>query len=141
MRSVFGIPVVTAVILSFVLTVPATAETRSVTLGVRMYCPACVYNVERTLRSVPGVKEVTVSLRNQMAFVTYDDLVTDVSDLVAATEGIGFKTRVLSIAEAAPLATDGPRTYSLQEGEEERGVLDFLRRLWLGFTGARESTQ
>ena len=127
--------------LSFALTTPASAAMRIATLGVKMYCPACVYNVERTLRSVPGVKEVTVSLRNQMAFVTYDDLVTDVSDLVAATEGIGFKTRVLSIAEAAPLATDAPRTYSLQEGEEERGGLDFLRRLWLGFTGARESTQ
>lgn len=81
------------------LAAPASAAERTVTLGVRMFCPSCSYIVQRALKSVPGVNGVTVSLESQTAVVVYDDLLVEVSDLVAATEGAGYETKVLSTGE------------------------------------------
>ena len=52
-------------------------------------------------RGVMGVEGVIVSGQHQSAMVLYDDTLTAVSDLVLAPKEYGFKTTVLSGAEAS----------------------------------------
>ncbi len=96
-----SIAIVAAAMLSFTLPYPAGAETRSVTLGVNMYCPGCAYIVRQSLTAVMGVEGVIVSGKHQSAMVLYDDTLTAVSDLVLAPKEYGFETTVLSGAEAS----------------------------------------
>jgi mercuric ion binding protein len=77
--------------LVFVALQPAFAAERTVTLAVRnMYCAACPYTVKASLKAVPGVGGVAVSLRDKTAVVTYDDGKTDVKALVEATTKAGY---------------------------------------------------
>jgi mercuric ion binding protein len=69
----------------------AIAAERTVTLAVQnMYCAACPHTVRASLQAVPGVKNVTVSLQQKTAMVTYDDAKTDVMALTAATTNAGY---------------------------------------------------
>lgn len=69
----------------------AIAAERTITLAVQnMYCAACPHTVRASLQSVPGVENVTVSLQQKTAVVTYDDARTDVNALTAATANAGY---------------------------------------------------
>ncbi len=123
---------ITAVaMLSFGLTLPTSAEMRSATLGVQMYCRSCSYMVQRSLRDVPGVLDVIVSLERQSALVVYDDTKTSVSELVAAPASIGYETMVLGGAEAR-LRDPRELTSSLKQGEEEAPLWTYLESLLRG---------
>ena len=95
-----SIAIVAAAMLSFAPPHPAGAETKSVILGVNMYCPSCAYMVRQSLIAVMGVEGVIVSGQHQSAMVLYDDTLTAVSDLVLAPKEYGFEATVLSGAEA-----------------------------------------
>jgi mercuric ion binding protein len=74
-----------------VLTSPSFAAERSVVLAVmNMYCAACPHTVKAALEAVPGVRNVTVSYKDQTAVVTYDDGKADVSALISATTNAGY---------------------------------------------------
>jgi len=67
------------------------AAERTVTLAVQnMYCAACPHTVRASLQAVPGVKHVAVSLQEHVAVVTYDDAVTNLKALTAATTNAGY---------------------------------------------------
>ncbi len=69
----------------------ASAAERTVTLAVQnMYCAACPYTVRASLKAVPGVEQVVVSLQQKTATVTYDDAETSVKALTAATTSAGY---------------------------------------------------
>lgn len=69
----------------------AFAAERTVTLAVQnMYCAACPYTVRASLKAVPGVERVAVSLPQKTATVTYDDAKTSVKALTAATTNAGY---------------------------------------------------
>jgi mercuric ion binding protein len=69
----------------------AIAAERTVTLAVQnMYCDACPRTVRASLQAVPGVENVTVSLQNKTAVVTYDGAKTNVKALTAATTNAGY---------------------------------------------------
>jgi mercuric ion binding protein len=55
-----------------------------------MYCAACPHTVKASLQAVRGVKTVSVSLEQKSALVTYDDAVTNVKALTAATTNAGY---------------------------------------------------
>jgi P-type Cu+ transporter len=57
---------------------------------VGMSCASCASAVERALSDVPGVWSVTVNAAGGSASVTYDSVVLDVSDLVAAVSAAGY---------------------------------------------------
>lgn len=69
---------------------PALSAERSVTLNVKMWCASCPYIVKRTLQSVDGVLDVTVSYEDQIAVVRFDDEKTSVATLTQATADVGF---------------------------------------------------
>lgn len=69
----------------------AFATERTVTLAVQnMYCAACPHTVRASLKAVPGVERVAVSLQQKTATVTYDDVKTTVKALTAATTNAGY---------------------------------------------------
>lgn len=69
----------------------AYAAEQTLTLAVKnMYCAACPHVVKASLQSVPGVKQATVSYKDKTATVTYDDAITDVKALIAATTNAGY---------------------------------------------------
>ena len=55
-----------------------------------MSCSACVSSVTRSLKAVPGVEGVDVSLDDASAKVTYDAALTGVPELKRAVERAGF---------------------------------------------------
>ena len=55
-----------------------------------MHCSSCASNIERSLKKVPGVKEVTVSLMTGKGFVECEDKVSD-DDLKKAVARAGYK--------------------------------------------------
>jgi periplasmic mercuric ion binding protein len=80
------------IVVSAWLTVGAAfAGERIVTLDVQnMYCATCPYTVKKSLERAPGVSKVVVSYEDKTATVTYDDAVTDVKSLTAATANAGY---------------------------------------------------
>lgn len=81
----------TALALGVAASSAALAAERTVTLAVQnMYCAACPHTVKSSLQAVPGVKAVSVSLRDKTATVTFDDAKTDVKALTTATTNAGY---------------------------------------------------
>lgn len=55
-----------------------------------MSCAACSSHVEKSVRAVNGVNEVTVNLLKNSMRVEYDDAITTVSDIISAVESGGY---------------------------------------------------
>jgi copper chaperone CopZ len=62
-----------------------------------MHCASCSGNVDKSLRKVDGVKDVTISLMTKKGFVEVEDDVKE-SDLSDAVSKVGYK--VIEIKEA-----------------------------------------
>lgn len=72
------------------------AEEQSVVLSVPgMKCPACPITVMVALKRVAGVKSANVDLETKLAEVSYDDQLTNISNLQQATKNVGFPSRVI----------------------------------------------
>lgn len=83
------------VFISFVLTLglsgSALAEQQTVTLAVeKMNCPLCPFTVSKAIKNVEGVTSVDVDYDSKTAEVTFDDAVTDVTTLAAASTNAGY---------------------------------------------------
>lgn len=77
-----------------VLSMPAWAATRTVTLNVPgMTCPACPITVKKALNKVQGVSQVDVNLEKKQAVVTFDNTKTDTKTLVKATTDAGYPSQ------------------------------------------------
>lgn len=82
-------------VLSLLLSSVAVAGEQTQTLAVEnMTCISCPFIVKKALTAVDGVKIVDVSLDDKIAVVTYDDTLTDIATLTAATTNVGFPSRV-----------------------------------------------
>lgn len=79
----------------FLLAVPASAATRTVTLAVEnMTCPVCPITVKKALNGVNGVDKTVVNFERREAIVTYDDTKTGPEALIRATTNAGYPARV-----------------------------------------------
>ena len=56
-----------------------------------MHCASCASNIERSLKKVPGVKEVAVSVMTKKAVVEVDEKVLD-EELKKAITRAGYRT-------------------------------------------------
>ena len=84
----------------------AHAAEKTVVLSVRnANCELCAPIVQKALARVPGVKVAEVKQADQMAdpvaTVTFDDAVTNVSALTAATTDAGYPSHAVEDAAAA----------------------------------------
>ncbi len=94
-----------------------------------MACPFCAFGIEKKLRAVPGVSEVTIFLddgRIQLAFLPENDAVPD--DIEGAVEKAGFKLSTLWLKVRGTLA-EGDSRPVLEAGDRARfWLLDEKRR-------------
>lgn len=60
-----------------------------------MSCASCVGTVERTLKSMNGVKSASVNLSTNGAMATYDGAVLDTDDIINGVEDMGFNCTLL----------------------------------------------
>ncbi len=56
-----------------------------------MSCSHCQNAISSAIRSLPGVKEVEVSLENKNAVVTFDNAVLSLAAIKAAVEDEGYR--------------------------------------------------
>lgn len=81
--------------LAAVLSAPAWAATKTVTLFVRgMTCPACPITVKMALTKVNGVEKVVTNFKKREAIVTFNDAKTSVKALMKATADAGYPSTV-----------------------------------------------
>ncbi|MGH8676121.1 MAG: mercury resistance system periplasmic binding protein MerP [Burkholderiales bacterium] len=81
--------------LALVISLPAHAEPRTVTLDVKgMNCATCPITVRIALKKVAGVREATVTLEPAVAEVIYDDARATPEQLTRATADAGFPSSV-----------------------------------------------
>ncbi len=59
-----------------------------------MYCATCPIAVRQSLKAVPGVGDVKVSMADKDAVVVFDDVKTTTAALVQATTNAGFPSRL-----------------------------------------------
>ena len=62
-----------------------------------MTCASCVATVEKELKKVEGVQEVSVNLMTEKAQVQYNPGITNVDSLVSAVENVGYGAKDISI--------------------------------------------
>jgi mercuric ion binding protein len=80
-------------VLSFLVMVatPAVAAETTVRLAVQnMTCALCPITVRAALKHVAGVRDVTVDFDKKLATVVFDDGITSLDELTAATKDAGY---------------------------------------------------
>lgn len=63
-----------------------------------MHCASCAQNLEKSLKKVKGVKEVSVSVMTNKGFVECDDSVKE-SDLAEAVSKAGSRYKLVKAEE------------------------------------------
>jgi mercuric ion binding protein len=70
---------------------PSTAADRTVTLRVmHMTCALCPLIVRKAVETIPGVKEIDVSLESGTATVVYNDVATNPTELAETIANAGY---------------------------------------------------
>ncbi len=102
------------------LTIPVTGMT----------CANCSATVERTLRKIPGVHEVSVNYATDRARVQFDEEAVDAETLAAAIERVGYGVvrEALPGAFGLPQAADLPDAAALPDDPEARARAAEIRR-------------
>ena len=94
-----------------------------------MACPFCAFGIEKKLRAVPGVSEVTILLdegRIQLAFWPENDAVPD--DIEGAVEKAGFKLSTLRLTIQGTFAEDASQPVLVAGRKARFLLLDEKRR-------------
>ncbi len=83
-------------IVSLIMAGALSAEEQSVVLSVPgMKCPACPITVMVAIKRVQGVKSVNVDFESKLAEVSYDNQLTNISNLQQAAKNVGFPSQVI----------------------------------------------
>ena len=70
---------------------PAAAADRTVTLRVmHMTCALCPLIVRKAIETIPGVKEIDVSMESGTATVVYNDAATNPTELAETIANAGY---------------------------------------------------
>ena len=89
-------PIALAGLLTAMLGVPALAEERIVNFSVPgMFCASCPYVVQAAMGSVDGVLSVTADAEKRTALAVFDDAVTGVEAIGAASTNAGYEAIVI----------------------------------------------
>jgi heavy metal translocating P-type ATPase len=81
-------------------TIPDGAEQRELLLGVSgMWCAACAWLIERTLRKLPGVTAAEVMFASDLVRIRYAPRYLPVEKISAAIDSLGYRTGDFSARE------------------------------------------
>ena len=75
---------------------PDKKETKTVTFKTTMHCENCVKKVTENISFLRGVKDLKVSLEENVVTITYDPRKTDVKGLQEGMKNIGYDTKLVS---------------------------------------------
>jgi Cu2+-exporting ATPase len=92
---------------TFVRAVGHCREASLVIDGVR--CPACLWLIERRLRSHPGVSDAAVEYASRSARVVWDPARTKLSEIRIAVREIGYEAQPFDASHRAGLESDATR--------------------------------
>src|SRR5713226_7774660 len=92
------------------------AESRTTLTLEGMTCASCAMRIEKGLKKVPGVKDVSMNLATEQASVTYDPLQTNVEQMIQKVDAVGYK--------ATPLIIPLPKPVLKEPETESHAVLD-----------------
>ncbi len=70
-----------------------TEEKKTIPIG-GMHCASCAQTIERALRKAPGIKEASVNLATEKAYVTYDPTIPNENEVIATINSTGYETRL-----------------------------------------------
>ena len=87
-----------------------------------MTCAACARRIDKAVRRVAGVREVSVNLVSNRATVTFDGSATGVDAIAAAIRGTGYEVPFMPGAARAEPETEGPTARS--ETEERAAAME-----------------
>lgn len=73
-------------------TLKRSSQKTETMLLVGLQGPDCAHTVDRALSTLPGVAQVSVSLADQKATITYDTAQVNVNNLQTAIKNAGFES-------------------------------------------------
>jgi mercuric ion binding protein len=83
-------------LIGFMAAAPVFAAEQTVTFSVPgMYCASCPFIVESAMGSVDGVTTVTVDSDTRTALVDFDDAMTTIDAISAASAAVGYEAAVV----------------------------------------------
>ncbi len=81
-----------------------------------MFCGGCASTVERALKRLPGVYNVSVSFLNNCAFVTHDPLQVSAGALAKRLATLGYEARPLDESKSDCAQSDYQRAHQIRLG-------------------------
>lgn len=88
---------------------------------VGMHCASCAKNIERKLRSTPGVEAVSVNYGSEQATVDFDPTLTNLSYLSNAVTSLGYQAIVQKQSQKSP--------DELKEEAKKKELADLKRKV------------
>lgn len=93
MKQILTLAVLAATVM---FTSPSVAAEQTIKLSVPgMNCASCPYMVKQAISMVDGIKSVEATMDDRSATVIFDDALTTVSEIQAATSAIGYDSTVI----------------------------------------------
>ncbi|MBI2141968.1 heavy metal translocating P-type ATPase [Candidatus Woesearchaeota archaeon] len=90
---------------------------RKAIIGIRgMDCASCAVTIEKSLKSVKGVKSANVNYASGKALVEFDESSASESDLAKAVEKVGYKASVAAASGKASAAAGGEKGEKVGKG-------------------------
>lgn len=81
-----------------------------------MHCASCAANIEKTLHSLPGVKEANVNFASEKATILYTLDKVDVADMVKAVKDAGYE---LVVEEESSEVDEGSELATLDDAKKK----------------------
>jgi len=70
-----------------------TEKKKTIQIG-GMHCASCAQTIEGALKKAPGIKEASVNLATEKAYVTYDSNITNENEVIATINSTGYEARL-----------------------------------------------
>ena len=88
---------VSIIFVSLMLVSPGiNAAEKTIRLSVPgMTCASCPYIVRQSILDIEGTKTVTATMEDRSATVTFDDEVTNITKITAATANVGYPSSLI----------------------------------------------
>ena len=104
---------------------------RKVTLRIEnIQCAACVWLNEQHWRRLPGIRDVQVNYITQRAVIVFDSNLSNLSDLLIASQQIGYRAWPFELSKSAELAKKEERQILFRLGVAMLGMMQVMMYAW-----------
>ncbi len=100
-----------------------------------MTCTSCAMRIEKGLKKVPGVKDVSVNFAIEQATVAYDTMQTTVEQICQKVENLGYKITPAQTRALANSISEPGNAQSLGDEQSKRRRIELLGKRTLLIVG------